>query len=102
MAIKWVQLPSPVQETQQSQLVELANKHLFKGFNPKLCAADRDVLKVRTWTDANTAVLYAPCYGRTSGRLEAGFLFTMKFDPEGNWKIIKTHQMSKKEIEDEQ
>jgi len=26
----------------------------------------------------------------------SGFLFTLKFDDAGNWKIIKTHQMSKK------
>jgi len=34
--------------------------------------------------------------------LEAGFLFTLKFDDTGNWKIIKAHQMSKKELEEEQ
>jgi hypothetical protein len=33
---------------------------------------------------------------------EAGLFFTLKFDDAGNWKIIKTHQMSKKELEDEQ
>jgi len=32
---------------------------------------------------------------------EAAFLFTLKFDDVGNWKIVKTHQMSKKELEDE-
>jgi hypothetical protein len=34
--------------------------------------------------------------------LEAGFLFTLKFDDTGNWKIIKAHQMSKKELDQEQ
>lgn len=29
----------------------------------------------------------------------ASFLFTLKFDPEGNWKIVKTHQMLDKEVE---
>ena len=33
---------------------------------------------------------------------EAAFLFTLKFDDAGNWKIVKTPQMSKKELEDEQ
>ena len=33
--------------------------------------------------------------------LEAGFPFTLKFDDAGNWKIIKAHQMSKKELEEE-
>jgi hypothetical protein len=32
---------------------------------------------------------------------EAAFLFTLKFDDVGNWKIVKTHRMSKKELEDE-
>jgi hypothetical protein len=31
---------------------------------------------------------------------EAAFLFTLKFEDAGNWKNIKTHQMSKKELED--
>src|SRR5215475_2163933 len=97
---KWVQLHSPVEETDQSQLVVLAKKHLLKGFNPKACAPGRDVLKLRTWTDANTAILYAPCHG-LSRDLKAALLFTLKFDDAGNWKIIKTHQMSKNELEEE-
>jgi hypothetical protein len=76
--------------------------HLPKDFNPRRCAPNRDVLKVRNWTDPYTAILYAPCYERPSGELKAGFLFTLKFDSAGNWKIVKTHQMSKKELEEEQ
>src|SRR6266542_5580384 len=98
-ADKWVQLASPVEQTQRSQLAELARKHLLKRFNPHTCAPDRDILKLRNWTDSNSAILYAPCYGTTSGQLEAAFLFTLKFDDAGNWKIVKTHQMSKEEVE---
>ena len=29
------------------------------------------------------------------------FLFTLKFDADGNWKIVKTHQMSDREKEKE-
>jgi hypothetical protein len=94
-ADSWVQLRSPAEQTEHSQLAELAKKHLFKGFSPNRCAPERDVLKLRSWADANTAILYAPCYARTSGELEAGFLFTLKFDDTGNWKIVKTHQTSK-------
>ncbi len=57
---------------------------------------------MRKWTDANTAILYAPCYGRTSGDLEAGFLFTLKFDDASKWKIVDAHRMSKKELGAEQ
>jgi hypothetical protein len=100
---KWVGLHSPVDEVSKSaQLVQLAKRYLPKSFNTRDCTANRDVLKLRKWTDANTAILYAPCYGRTSGQLEAAFLFTLKFDDAGSWKIIKTHQMSEKEIEEAQ
>jgi hypothetical protein len=27
------------------------------------------------------------------------FLVTLKFDPQGNWKIVKAHRMSEKEVE---
>ena len=71
-------------------------EHLPKGFNPRHCAPEWDELKLRTWTDANPAILYAPCYGN-SRDLKTAFLFTLKFDDAGNWKMIKTHQMSKKD-----
>ena len=99
-ADKWMQLPSPVEQTERSQLAELARKHLLKGFKSHACAPDRDILKMYKWTDARTAILYAPCYGRTSGVLETAFLFTLKFDDTGNWKITKTRQTSKKELEE--
>ena len=100
---KWVALHSPVDEaSEHAQLVELAKHYLPKSFNPRHCTANRDVLKVRNWTGANTAILYAPCYGRTSGALEAVFLFTLEFDTAGNWKILKTRRMSKKELEEGQ
>jgi len=52
--------------------------------------------------DAN-AVLYAYAVSNGSGSRdsEASFLFTLKFDTEGNWKIFKAHQMSDKEVEKE-
>ena len=99
---KWVALHQPADALEPSQLLQAPLKdHLPKGFNPRHCAAEWDELKLRTWTDANTAILYAPCYG-PSRDLKAAFLFTLKFDEAGNWKITKTHQMSKKELEDEQ
>jgi dipeptidyl aminopeptidase/acylaminoacyl peptidase len=99
---KWVALHSPSDALQPSQLLQPPLKdHLPRGFNPRHCAPEWDELKLRTWTDANTAILYAPCYGR-SRDLKTAFLFTLRFDDAGNWKIIKTHQMSKKELEEEQ
>jgi hypothetical protein len=31
--------------------------------------------------------------------LTAHFLFTIRFDDHGNWKVIKSHRMSDKEVE---
>jgi hypothetical protein len=61
--------------------------------------ATHDLLKVREWIDANTAILYAPCYRRNSDKVKAAFLLTLKFNAAGKWKIVKTHQMSEKEVE---
>jgi len=100
---KWVALHSPADEaSERVQLAQFGKGHLPKDFNPRRCAPDRDVLKMRNWTDANTAILYGPCYGRTSNELEVGFLFTLKFDDAGKWKIVNTHRMSKKELEEEE
>jgi hypothetical protein len=99
---KWVGLHQPSDALHPSQLLQLPLKdHLPKGFNPRHCAPEWDEVKLRAWTDANTAILYAPCYGH-SRDLKTAFLFTLKFDEAGNWKIIKTHQVSKKELEEEQ
>ena len=100
---KWVALHSPADEaSERLQLSQFGKGHLPKDFNPRRCAPNRDILKVRNWTDVNTVILYAPCYGRTSGELQAGFLFTLKFDDAGKWKIVDTHRMSKKQIEEEE
>jgi hypothetical protein len=89
---KWVALGLPVAETsERTQLAQLAKEDLPKSGYPRRGKQLRDILKVRNWADASTAILYAAS--------EASFLFTLKFDAEGNWKIVKTHQMSGKEVE---
>jgi len=97
---KWIALHSPADDVSEgSQLVGPLKEHLPKKFNPQDCSSNSDVLELREWTDASTAILYAPCYRPNSDKVKAAFLFTLKFDDAGNWKIIKTHQMSQKEIE---
>jgi hypothetical protein len=78
--------------------VQLAKGHLPKGANLRHCTPDEDILKLRNWTDAKTAILYAPCYGPHG--FEAAFLFTLKYDDTGNWKIVKMQRASQKEIEE--
>jgi hypothetical protein len=99
---KWVALSLPVAETsERTQLAQLAKEHLPKSAYPRHVKPLRDILKVHNWTDANTAILYAYSVwvGSGSRSSEASFLFTLKFDAEGNSKIVKTQQMSDKEVE---
>jgi sugar lactone lactonase YvrE len=94
---EWVALRSPVDQTsertQLAQLAQLAKERLPKS-NP-----DQDSLTVRNWTDADTAILYDSSFRVGSGS-KLNFLFTLKFDAEGNSKIVKTHQMSDSEVDE--
>ena len=65
-------------------------------------------VKLDRWVDSNTAILYASLRQVAARRDDPGemydgfgadLLFTLKFDEAGNWKIIKTHEMSEKEVE---
>jgi hypothetical protein len=56
-------------------------------------------LRVRNWTDANTAILYCSSF-RVESDSKLNFLFTLRFDAEGNPKIVKTHQMSDSEVDE--
>ena len=95
---KWQELGSPTDETSDSQLVQLLKEQPAKKFNSQDCSSNSDVLELREWTDANTAILYAPCYRRDSEKVKTAFLFTLKFDAAGKWKFAKTYQMSDKEV----
>ena len=95
---KWEALRSLEDETTES----LAKGHVPKNAYPRHCDPDVDTFKLRNWTDANTTILYAACYARNSGKIESAFLFTLKFDDTGDWKIVNGHRMSKKEVKEEQ
>ena len=94
---KWVALRSPIskysERTQLAQLAQLAKERLPKS-DP-----EQDSLRVRNWTDANTAILYDSSF-RVGSLSKLNFLFTLKFDAEGNPKIVKTHQMSDSEVDE--
>ena len=99
---KWVALHSPVDKaSERAQLAQLAEKYLPKNSYRRRfldSSPEDDTLKVRKWADANTAILYA--YLQTDEK-QGAVLFTMKFDAEGNWKIVKTHRLSEKELQKE-
>ena len=99
---KWEAMHSPVDESSERlQLAQLAKKQLPKSAYSRHPETIRDILKVRSWTHADTAILYARAVWEGSGSQdsEASFLFTLKFDASGNSKIVKTRRMSEKEIE---
>jgi len=98
---KWVALRSPVDEaSKHTQLAQLARKYSPKNTYRKGDSSPvSDSLRVRSWTDANTAILYA--YSEANAG-EAAALFTLKFDEAGNWKIVQMHRMSEKELKEEQ
>lgn len=96
---KWEELGSPAHDVSGgSQLAQLLKNHPTKKFNPRGCSSNTDILDFREWTDSSTAVFYAPCYRPDSEKVKAGFLFTLKIDAAGKWKIVKTHQMSEEAI----
>ena len=80
---------------------KLEKKGLYLRFISETDELDR-------WLDSHTALLYAGLDkiiakrddpGEMSDGFSVDFLFTIKFDDAGNWKIVKTHRMSDKEVE---
>lgn len=98
---KWVRLEALADEgSSRLQLAQLGKGRLPKDFNPAHYSKNHDVLKVRSWPDRSHAIVYAPCYGRGDEEKKTGFVFTLKFDDAGKWKVVETHRMSKKELEE--
>ncbi len=61
----------------------------------------RQGVHLHQWIDPSTAIVYADLVERPEGEdlpLVADFVLTLKFDSDGNWKIIKTRRMSQKEV----
>ena len=97
---EWVALRSPVDEASKHfQLTQLARKYSPKNTDRKADSSLlSDHLEARSWTDADTLLLYA-YLEHDEG--EAAALFTLKFDANGNFKIVEMHRLSKKELEQE-
>lgn len=63
-------------------------------------------VEAEKWVDARTLVVYAEmwevAHRRDGSYADASFgadvLFTLRFDDSGAWKIVKTHEMSEKEV----
>ena len=96
---KWVALQSPVDEaSEHTQLAQLARKYSPKNaYRKEGSSPVSDGLEARSWTDTNTLLLHA--YSEEENG-ETAALFTLKFDKAGNWKVVKMHRLSKKELEE--
>jgi hypothetical protein len=103
---EWKELKSPSPEDEVLAVAENAiaaqvkKKGLPKKTDLRLIWG---TLETRQWVDSNTAILYAGLEKAVRENLDeafgAHFLVTLKFDEAGNWKIVKTHRMSEKEVD---
>ena len=114
---EWKALKSPDDELSDITDKLIAAQLKRNGLSQKKLSKETKYLrliswtpKVTNWVDSNTAILYASLRQVVArrdapGEMDDGYgtdlLFTLKFDDAGNWKIIKTYQMSEKEIEKE-
>jgi sugar lactone lactonase YvrE len=106
---KWIALKSPGDDDAIEKRVraEEAAQMKRQGYSKKAGGLRLlwDTVRPNRWTDASTLIVHASLAEisrETEDGFGADFLFTLKFDHAGKWKIVKTHRMSKKEVEDEQ
>ena len=103
---KWEALRSPEAPETTEPLTRAQDAQARKLNVPKETPRQRrDVdWTIRRWVDADTAELYVfsnyavevPATGITE-ELKAEFLFTLKFDAGGGWKVTRTHQLTEAE-----
>jgi hypothetical protein len=109
---QWVPLKTPGDENDElfqgaGKMIEAQakGKHLPKGTSLHIQAW---TVEPERWLDSSTLVVYASMaevarryVGKDAEYAGLAFgtelLLTLKFDGAGNWKIVKTHQMSEKE-----
>jgi len=96
---KWEALTSPDKE-----VLDVAEKTIAVQVKKSGLPKNTDLRfiqwtsKLTYWADSNTAILYASLEKVVRKTLEpdfsVDFLFTLKFDDAGKWKIVKTQRMS--------
>jgi hypothetical protein len=102
---KWEMLESLAKANPISKAISkaisggLAVERTKKHIKAKATGAIEIVAKVHEWTDPDTVIVYA--YeedGEETGKtVRVDFLFTLKFDEAGKFKIVKTQQLSEEE-----
>jgi hypothetical protein len=112
---QWKALKSPEDEALQRADDIIAGQLKSQGLSEKKLEKQGKYLrliwwtvKVDRWLDSNTAIVYASLQQVAArrdapGEMDDGYgsdlLFTLRFDDAGKWKIVKTHRMSEKEVE---
>jgi hypothetical protein len=101
----WVLLQSLAKTNPVSKAISraidarLAAERTKKHLKAKATSASDVVTKVHEWSDPDTVIIYA--YeedGEASGQtVRADFLFTVKIDDAGKFKLVKTQQLSEEE-----
>jgi DNA-binding beta-propeller fold protein YncE len=100
---KWNALENPTQDDEIEKTVQadvaaqIKHKHLGKDPSLRLLW---DKLEPIRWTDPTTLTVRASLAELVRDKDDGvgnDFLFTLKFEADGKWKIIKTHKMSEKE-----
>ena len=117
---KWVVLNSPSEDKEiEKRANEVVAEQLkAQGLSQKKLSKQGKYLRLIWWTvnvdrwvDSNTAIAYASLQQVAArrdapGEMDDGYgtdlLFTLQFDGAGKWKIVKTHQMSEKEVKEHQ
>jgi hypothetical protein len=117
---KWVALHSPSEDNEIEKRANdiVANELKAQGLSERKLSKQGKYLRLIWWTvsvdrwvDSNTANAYASLRQVAArrdapGEMDDGYgtdlLFTLRFDSAGKWKIVKTHQMSEKEVKEHQ
>jgi hypothetical protein len=105
---KWSELRSLEADETSQPLKRVQTAQLRKHKLPEDTYRRRiwDTWEVTRWADAHTAILYVYSIKTVTLKegddemadLAAHFLFTIRFDDRGKWRVIKAHQMSAKEV----
>lgn len=103
---KWKTLKSPNDDVQEILDKAIAAQVKKRGLPKKTdLRLIWETLEVRRWVDSNTAIVYGGLEEVVRENLDEGFgadfLLTLKFDAQGNWKIVKTQRTSLEEVEKE-
>lgn len=97
--------PITDEESHLPQVTQLAKDYLLKGSRERQrwkSSPVTDVVRACKWTDANTLVIRAHAsWERKSAPSYAAFLFTLKFNAEGKWKIVKAEDVTNQKEDDE-